>query len=475
MARQFMDKNFLLCSPRAESLYHNHAARMPILDYHCHLSARDIAENRRFDNITKIWLSGDHYKWRAMRANGINEKYCTGDADDREKFLAWAQTLQSAAGNPLYHWAHLELKRFFGLEGMDLNEKTAPRIYTHCNSLMAKEEFTPQSIFKKMNVAALCTTDDPADSLEHHLRLKEMTNTTTKVFPTFRPDKAGAVDNPPALCEWLKKLQEASGAKVGSYGSLVEALQKRHEFFHSAGCRLSDHAVGETLDTDCTEGELEKIFSAALDGRPADAVSAAKFRTALLLRTGMMDAGKSWAMQLHIGALRNTNSRMFKQLGPDTGYDSMDDFPVARPLARFLDTLNDLGSLPKTVLYNLNPKDNPVLASMTGNFQDGGIPGKMQYGSAWWLLDTKAGIEDQLRAVSETGLLGRFIGMLTDSRSFLSYPRHEYFRRILCNMVGGAIEAGELADDTRLAGKLVEDVSYGNAARYLDLPGVKLP
>jgi glucuronate isomerase len=469
--KKFLDTDFLLQTETAKRLYHEHAKKMPIFDYHCHLSVKDIAEDRKFKNIAQLWLEGDHYKWRAMRANGIEEKYCTGNVSDWEKFYAWAQTVPYTAKNQLYHWTYLELKIFFGIEGRALNSETAREIYDHCNKVIKSESFCPSYIFKKMNIKVVCTTDDPTDTLEHHIRIKSDEKFPAKVYPCFRPDKGMAVENPALFNRWVDALAKASKINVKDYNSYIKALRSRHDFFHSAGCRISDHGIEKVYAEDFKQPEIPAIFKKVRSGKKPAAEEIEKFKTALMLKFGEWDSEKKWAMQLHIGAMRNTSTRMFGLFGPDSGYDSICDHAIAKPLAKFLDSLDKNNNLPKTILYSLNPTDNEVLATMAGNFQDGSMPGKMQFGSAWWFLDQKDGMEKQINTLSNTGLLSRFIGMLTDSRSFLSHPRHEYFRRILCNMLGNDIEKGELQNDMEFAGKMVEDICYNNAADYFNMKG----
>ncbi len=466
----FMSKDFLLDSATARTLFHEHAEGLPIFDYHCHLPPREIAENRRFENLTRIWLAGDHYKWRAMRANGVPERLITGDAPDFEKFQAWAATVPATIRNPLYHWTHLELERTFGIAGRLLGPATAREIYDECTAKLGSDEFRARAIMEKMRVKVVCTTDDPTDTLEHHLALRADPSFRVKVLPTFRPDKSMAVESPEAFNAWLAALQERAGIVVRDFASLIEALRARHDFFHAAGCRIADHGLATVYAEEATEHEVRTIFNKVRVGRPADAHEAAKWKSALLDEFGRMHAEKGWTMQLHIGALRNTNSRAFAALGPDAGFDSIGDGELAAPLGRLLDRLDRAGKLPKTILYVLNPRDNEVVATMCGNFQDGSVPGKLQFGAAWWFNDQKDGIERQLDALSAMGLLARFVGMLTDSRSFLSYPRHEYFRRILCNRLGAEVERGELPADMELLGNLVRGVSYRNAVAYFGIP-----
>jgi glucuronate isomerase len=465
----FLTKNFLLHSKTAVTLYHEYAKDMPIFDYHCHLPPSDIAQNTQFKNLTHIWLYGDHYKWRAMRTNGVAEQYITGDASDWEKFQAWATTVPYTIRNPLYHWTHLELKRPFGITDKLLAPKTAKEIYDHCNALLTTEEFRAREIMQKMNVKVVCTTDDPVDRLEYHQQIKQDTGFTIKVFPAFRPDKVMAVESPENFKEYIGKLEEVSDIDIRDYDSLLSAVKKRHDFFHEMGCRLSDHGLETAYAEDYTEKEIKQIFDKIRSGKSLEQREILQFKSALMIEFGRLDHARGWTQQLHLGALRNNNTRLFKRVGPDSGFDSIGDFEIARPLAKFLDRLDVTDQLPKTILYNMNPNDNEVLATMIGNFQDGSIPGKMQFGSGWWFLDQKDGMERQMNALSNMGILSRFVGMLTDSRSFLSYPRHEYFRRILCNLIGNDVENGELPDDIEHLGKIVQDICYNNAVNYFGI------
>jgi glucuronate isomerase len=472
MAGDFLTEDFLLHSDTAKALYHDCAAQMPIFDYHCHLPPRDIAENRRFENLTRIWLGGDHYKWRAMRANGVSERLITGDASDEEKFMAWARTVPATVRNPLYHWTHLELKRPFGIVGRVLSPESAMEIYGHCNQLLQTESFRAQGIMKQMNVKAVCTTDDPVDSLEYHLHIKQDPSFDIKILPTFRPDKAMVVESAANFNTWVNRLEEVAGMEVKDFGSLVAAVRKRHDFFHQAGCRLSDHAMEVPYAEDYTASEVAAIFNKVRQGATLDRGEIAKFKSAMLYELAWMNAEKNWVMQLHIGALRNTNSRVMKSLGPDTGYDCIADYQIAYPLTRLLDRLERVEKLPKTIIYTLNAKDNDVIGTAMGCFQDGVTPGKLQFGSGWWFHDQKDGMLKQMESLSNMGLLSRFVGMLTDSRSFLSYPRHEYFRRILCNLLGSDVERGELPKDLKWLGGIVQDICYYNAVRYFGVEGL---
>jgi len=468
MAAKFMSEDFLLQTKTARTLYHEHAAKMPIYDYHCHLPAAQIAADHRFENLTQAWLYGDHYKWRAMRTNGVPEKYVTGDASDDEKFQKWAETVPYCLGNPLYHWTHLELKRPFGIKGKLLGPDTAKEIYEAASEMLRTPEFSVRNILRKMNVKLLCTTEGPLDNLEHHKKIRA-DGFEVKVHTAWRPDKAMAVEDLGALNEWIDALEKVCDMQIKDYGSYLEAIEKRHKHFHENGCRLSDHGLETACAEDYTKKEIEKIFNRIRAGKEPDQSERLKFKSAMMIELAEMDYESGWVQQLHLGALRNTSTRMFKALGPDVGCDSIGDFEMARPLAKFLDCLDSKNKLPKTILYNLNPRDNALLATMAGNFQDGSTPGKMQYGSAWWFLDQKNGMEDQMRVLSNMGLLSRFVGMLTDSRSFLSYPRHEYFRRILCNMLGSDVEAGILPHDMDLLGKMVEDICFNNAKDYFPM------
>jgi glucuronate isomerase len=462
---EFISENFLLENKIAEDLYHNYAKNLPIIDYHCHLPVDEIAANRQFENLTRIWLNGDHYKWRAMRANGVDEKYCTGEASDWEKFLEWAKTVPHTLRNPLYHWTHMELKNPFGISDRLLNEKTAKEIWDECNSLLNTREFFARQLIKKFNVDTICTTDDPTDSLEFHRQLKNE-GYEVNVLPTFRPDKGMMVENIGIFNLWFNKLKKVTGSDINNFDSYIEALRKRHDLFHANGCRLSDHGLETMYSDDFTDQEIEKIFSKVLLNNELEQDEIRKFKSAMMYEFGIMDHEKNWVQQIHLGALRNTNSRMYRKLGPDTGFDSIGDFETAIPLAKFLNRLDDQNKLPRTIIYNLNPADNELIATMAGNFQDGSVPGKIQFGGAWWFLDQKDGIERQINALSNMGLLSKFVGMLTDSRSFLSYPRHDYFRRILCNIIGKDVEKGLIPNSVELIAPVIENVCYYNAKNY---------
>ena len=465
---EFITDDFLLQTKTARTLYHEHAEKMPIYDYHCHLPADQIAADHQFDNITQAWLYGDHYKWRAMRANGIPEKYITGDAGDYEKFEKWAETVPYTLRNPLYHWTHLELARYFGIGDKLLTPGTAKEIYETCSEMLRTPQWSCRNIMRKMNVKLVCTTEGPLDSLEHHRRIRD-DGFEIKVHTAFRPDKAMAVEDLPALNAWIDKLEGACDMEITNFALYIEAIRERHYYFHENGCRLSDHGLETAYAEDYTRTEIKNIFNKIRSGKKPDALESLKFKSAMMIEFALMDYESGWVMQLHLGALRNTSTRMLKTVGPDTGFDSIGDFETARPLAKFLDALDKNNELPKTILYNLNPRDNELIATMVGNFQDGSAPGKLQYGSAWWFLDQKDGMEKQLTVLSNMGLLSRFVGMLTDSRSFLSYPRHEYFRRILCNILGSDVEAGLLPDDMALLGKMAEDICFNNAKEYFPM------
>ena len=469
--KPFLSEDFLLQTDTAKTLYHDFARGMPILDYHCHLPVGEIADDRNFDNLTQIWLNGDHYKWRAMRANGIAERFITGYAADDEKFAAWAATVPKTLCNPLFLWTHLELKRYFGIADKLLNPDSASGIYDTCNAMLRTEEFSTRNILRQMNIRVLCTTDDPIDDLSHHLRISEDPSFEIKVLPAFRPDKAMAVETPEAFNQWVNQLAASADVDIKDYESFLAALQKRHDFFHSRGCRLSDHGLEQPYVEDFSAEDISRIFERVRSGQGVGQQEILQFKSAVVLELARMDADKNWVQQFHLGALRNVSSHAKRTLGPDTGFDTIGDFEMARPLAAFLDRLDSEKKLAKTILYSLNPGDFDMLAAMIGNFQDGTVPGKMQFGAAWWYNDQKHGIERQLVALSNAGLLSRFVGMLTDSRSFLSYPRHEYFRRILCNLLGKAVENGELPEDLDLLGNMVRDISYYNAKSYFEFNG----
>lgn len=464
--KEFINEDFLLQNDFARKLYHQHSEGMPIIDYHCHLSPEAIAADRRFDDLGQLWLEGDHYKWRAMRANGIDEKYITGNTTTfREKYDRWAETVPFTMRNPLYAWTHLELKRVFGISRI-LNRSTAPEIWEECTDLLRRPEYSARGLMKRFNVEVTCTTDDPSDDLEHHIKLKN-SNFGIKVLPTWRPDRAMAVEDPIKFIDYIKKLSEASDTEIKGFASLIDALRKRHQFFADAGCLLSDHGIEQFYSEDCTASEADAIFRKVTTGSTLSREEVVKFKSVMLYELAVMDAERGWTQQFHYGAIRNTNSRMLASIGPDTGYDSMGDFTVAKDISRLLDRLEAGNKLTKTILYNLNPRDNELIATMIGNFQDGSVPGKIQFGAGWWFLDQETGMINQLNALSLMGLLSRFVGMLTDSRSFVSYPRHEYFRRILCNMLGEDIEKGKIPEtEMETIGKMVENISYYNAKNY---------
>ncbi len=464
--KKFMDKDFLLQTDVAKELYHKHAALMPIFDYHCHINPQDIAEDKRFENITEIWLAGDHYKWRGMRSNGVAEKYCTGDASDWEKFEKWAETVPNTLRNPLFHWTHLELKKFFGIDKV-LSPATAKEIWDECNAKLQTPEYSCRGIIKMANVHTICTTDDPIDSLEYHRAIKA-DGFETAVLPAWRPDKAMAVENTKLYNEYIDKLEEVAGFNIGSFSALMDALDNRHEFFHKNGCRLSDHGLETFIAEDYTETEITRIFAKVRGGAKLTEEEILKFKSCMLYEFGIMDHSRGWTQQFHYGVIRNNSSRLFSKLGPDVGFDSIGDFEVARPLAKFLNRLDTTNQLAKTILYNINPRDNELIGTMIGNFQDGSVPGKLQFGSGWWFLDQKDGMEKQMNALSNLGLLSRFVGMLTDSRSFLSYTRHEYFRRTLCNLLGNDVVNGEIPYDMDLLGSMVENISFNNAKEYFN-------
>ncbi len=467
MSDIFITQNFLLQNAQAIELYHRFAEKMPIIDYHCHLPPREIAENRSFDNLSQIWLAGDHYKWRAMRTAGVPERFITGDATDWEKFQKWAETVPQTLRNPLFHWTHLELKRPFGISDRLLNPKTAESIWNECNAKLARPEFSCRGIMRQMNVVVSCTTDDPADNLEYHAAIAADASFPVKVLPAWRPDKAMAVENPAAFNSWVERLAAASGMEINDdFKRFMDTLRSRHDFFHHMGCRVSDHGL-ETFDAeDYTASDINAIFRRVRSGANLSQDNVLKFRSAMLYELALMDREKGWTQQFHYGALRNNNTRMFQTLGPDTGFDSIGDFHAARQMVKFFDRLDRDNRLAKTIIYNLNPADNEIVGTMIGNYQDGSLPGKMQFGSAWWFLDQKDGMEKQITALSNLGLLSRFVGMITDSRSFLSYTRHEYFRRILCNLLGQEMKDGLLPDDMELIGSMVQDICYRNAAKY---------
>ena len=462
----FLDEDFLLKNEFAKQLYHAHAKQLPIIDYHCHLPPQDLANNRQFANITRIWLEGDHYKWRAMRTLGIGEEFITGNKSDSEKFQKWADTVPYTLRNPLYHWTHLELQRYFGINSL-LDKTTAETIYRETSERLQEKEFCAQTIVKSMNVETVCTTDDPTDSLEHHIKLKS-SNYSVDVRPTFRPDKAYSIESVSYL-SYLNSLAQSSGTGIKSFSDLLSALQNRIQFFHENGCRLSDHGLEQLYyPAENQSFDVEKIFAKAITQVQLTTPEIQYFKYRTIIELSRLYHAKGWTQQFHLGAIRNNNARMMRTLGPDTGFDSIGDFPQALAISKFLNELDSTDQLAKTILYNLNPADNEVLATMIGNFNDGSVKGKIQFGSAWWFLDQKDGMEKQINALSNLGLLSCFVGMLTDSRSFMSYPRHEYFRRILCNVIGQDIEQGELPWDEKWLGKIVSDICYFNARAYFN-------
>ncbi len=464
MSTSFIHEDFMLQSEKAKRLYHDYAEDLPIIDYHCHLPPEQISSDKNFENLYEIWLAGDHYKWRAMRSNGVEEKFCTGEATDYEKFIAYAKTVPQCLRNPLYHWTHMELKRFFGIDKL-LDESTAQGVWKEANEQLLSGDLSVHSILQANKVEVVCTTDDPADSLEHHDKIRE-SGLKTKVFPTFRPDKAMQLTDARAFNDWIHRLEDAAGTDCRTVEDLVVALEKRHEYFHSKGCRLSDHGLRFVPSEHCSYNEAMSIFYKARSGINVSRHESDKFGTWLMPYFGIWDAKRGWTKQLHVGAMRNNNTRLYKKLGADTGFDSIGDYPQAEALSHYLDSLDKTNELPRTIIYNLNPADNYVIGTLIGNFQDGSIAGKIQFGSGWWFLDQKEGMEWQINALSNLGLLSRFVGMITDSRSFLSYVRHDYFRRILCNMLGGDMERGEIPDDLEMVGALVKKVCYGNARDY---------
>lgn len=470
MNTEFIHEDFLLESEHARELYHSFAEDLPIIDYHCHVPPKDIAEDRQFANLTQIWLSGDHYKWRAMRTCGVDERYITGNASDWEKFEKWAETVPKTLRNPLYHWTHLELKKPFGISGRLLDASTAKKIWDECNAKLGLPEFSVRGIQKSMKVEIVCTTDDPVDSLEFHKAIAREKNAGVRVYPAFRADKAMAVESAEGFASYVEKLAAAADMSIRSYEDFLGALARRHDYFHQTGSRISDHGLEAVYAADYTRQEVSASFGKLMRKEPLTGNEVLKFKSAVLHELALMDWEKGWVQQFHLGALRNTNTRMMRTLGPDTGYDSIGDFDMARPLAGLLDRLDAENKLAKTIIYNLNPRDNEVFSSMIGNFQDGTVPGKIQYGSAWWFLDQIDGMTRQIEALSTMGLLSQFIGMLTDSRSFLSYPRHEYFRRLLCNILGSEMKRGLIPNDMKLVGGMVRDICYSNAKRYFNFP-----
>lgn len=462
--RKFMDEDFLLETETAVKLYHGYAEKMPIMDYHCHIAPQEIYEDRHFDTITELWLGADHYKWRLMRWAGIEERYITGDASDKEKFMKWVQALEGAVGNPLYHWCHLELQRYFGYYGV-LNARTAEEVWNLCNAKLRQEDFGARNLIRRSNVTLLCTTDDPADSLEWHRKLAEDKNFKVKVLPAWRPDKALAIGKEDYK-EYLLKLEEAAGMKIDSFTELMAALDKRMDYFASMGCKVSDHGLPYVMYAPACIEEAERIFLRRLEGSMPAPAEEAQFMTACMLELGRKYHEKNWVMQLHYGVKRDNNKRLFRAVGADAGVDCIDNYTPSAQLADFLNALDETAQLPKTIVYSLNPIDNAAIGSVIGCFQGDGCIGKVQQGSAWWFNDHKNGMEEQLKCLAASGLLSSFIGMLTDSRSFLSYVRHEYFRRILCNLIGGFVERGEYPDDEETLGEMIERICYHNAMAY---------
>jgi glucuronate isomerase len=464
--KAFLDDDFLLNGETAKRLYHHYAKDLPIIDYHSHLPPNEIAANINFNNLTHAWLYGDHYKWRAMRANGVNEEYVTGNAGDEDKFTHWAATVPYTLRNPLYHWTHLELRRYFGIEKL-LSPNTAKGIYDECSSKLQTPEYSIKNLLTKMKVEVVCTTDDPLDNLEHHKKIKQDCF-AVKVLPTFRPDKAMQVDDTFILNEYIDKLAQLSGLAIEDFETYLDALKVRHDYFAANGCKLSDHGLEHIYADNYTDHEIEAIFKKIRRNYTLMPLEMSKFKSAMLYHFALWDHEKGWVQQYHLGALRNNNTRALSTLGPDTGWDSIGDFSQGRALSKFLNKLDTDNRLAKTIIYNLNPADNEVIAAMIGNFNDGSVAGKIQFGSAWWFLDQKDGMTRQLNALSNIGLLSRMVGMLTDSRSFLSFPRHEYFRRLLCNLFGEDINNGELPNDLEWTGKIIQDICYYNAKNYFD-------
>ena len=468
--KQFMDKDFLLSTESAQTLFHKYAEKTPVLDYHCHINPKEIAEDRKFDNMTQVWLGGDHYKWRQMRSNGVDEYYITGGASDREKFQKWAETLEKAIGNPLYHWSHLELQRYFGYAGA-LNGETAEEVWNLCNAKLQEDSMSARNIIKQSGVTLICTTDDPIDTLEWHKMIAEDATFDVQVLPAWRPDKAMNIEKPDYV-EYLAKLSKASGVEIKTFEDLKEALRNRLEFFDSYGCRASDHGLEYVMYKPASEEEIEAVFAKRIGGDELTKEEELKFKTAFMLFSGKEDNRLGWAMQLHYGCKRDNNVPRFKELGPDTGYDCINNYAPSAEMADFLNALVTTGELPKTILYSLNPNDNASVGTIIGCFQDSFAVSKIQQGSAWWFNDHKTGMRDQMISLANLGLLGNFIGLLTDSRSFLSYTRHEYFRRILCDLIGGWVENGEYPADEKVLGRMVENISYYNAVNYF---GFNLP
>lgn len=462
--KSFMDKDFLLRTETAKKLYHDYAAKVPVLDYHCHLSPQEIYEDKKYDNITQVWLGADHYKWRQMRSNGVEERYITGDAPDREKFQKWAETLERAIGNPLYHWSHLELQRYFGYCGA-LNGRTAQEVWELCNAKLQEDGMSARNLIRQSNVTLVCTTDDPADSLEWHKKLREDVSFETQVLPAWRPDKAMYLEKPD-YTDYLEKLAKASGITIDSFAALIEALKVRMDFFSSMGCSISDHGLAYIMYAPASDEKVEEIFAKRLAGEIPDAQEEAQFKTAFMLALGREYHRRNWVMQIHYGVKRDNRKRLFRQVGPDAGVDCISTESSSGQMADFLNALDETDELPKTIIYPLNPTENAAVGTVAGCFQNSDAVGKIQVGSAWWFNDHKTGMAEQMTSLANLGLLSNFVGMLTDSRSFLSYPRHEYFRRILCDLIGGWVENGEYPDDEEVLGGIVQDISYRNAVRY---------
>jgi len=464
--KKFLDENFLLTNETAQQLYHGFAKDMPIIDYHCHLPPVQIAEDHQFENLTQAWLYGDHYKWRALRTNGVEESYITGDKSDFEKFKKWAETVPYTLRNPLYHWTHLELQRYFGINEI-LNGDSARRIYDECSAKLQTPEYSVRSLLRKMNVRLVCTTDDPADDLKYHQQLAKE-GFEIPILPAFRPDNAMNVDNTTTFNSYVQRLEAAGNVSIGSFTEFLDAIKSRHDYFAANGCSVSDHGLEAIVAEDYTDADIENIFNKIRSGNNVNELEKKQFKSAMLVHFAELDWEKGWVQQYHLGALRSNNSRMLRKLGPDTGWDSIGDFAQGRALSKFFDKLDSQDKLAKTILYNLNPSDNELMATMAGNFNDGSVAGKMQFGSAWWFLDQKDGMIRQMNTLSNMGLLSHFVGMLTDSRSFLSFPRHEYFRRIVCNLFGEEIENGELPNDIGWTGKVIQDICYNNARKYFN-------
>lgn len=464
--KNFLDQDFLLQTKTAQRLYHEFASHQPIIDYHCHLPPDQIADDINFKNITQIWLYGDHYKWRAMRANGVNEAYITGNKTDEEKFTAWAATVPYTLRNPLYHWTHLELQRYFGIDEL-LSPASAQKIYAQCNEKLQSPEFSIRNILKNKNVEVMGTTDDPLDNLSHHQKLKQDAF-SVKVLPAYRPDKAMNADDIAGLNKYIDQLEAVANVSIANIDEYLSALKARHDYFAENGCKLSDHGLEQIYAEDYTDAEIAAIFTKIRSNEVLLPLEILKFKSAMLYYFAIWDHEKGWVQQFHLGALRNNNARALTNLGPDTGWDSIGDFAQGRALSKFLNRLDTTNQLAKTIIYNLNPADNELFATMVGNYNDGSVAGKMQFGSAWWFLDQKDGMIKQLNALSNMGLLSRLVGMLTDSRSFMSFPRHEYFRRLLCNLLGDDIENGELPNDIEWTGKIVSDICYFNAKNYFN-------